>query len=122
MSRTDKDRPHWVRSLDPLDRQSGKDEHYDLLHARGECDFTETHDRASHRDTYCTAHIDYRIYTSARQSAEGRIWHRQDRAAQRRIAVELRRAANSGCLDEAEDMIDHRQTHRGAAYHGGWWS
>lgn len=57
--------------------------------------------------------------SSYRQVAR-RDWNRADRTAQRTILRSLTRDANS--LDEVnEDVIDNRQTHRFAAYGGGWW-
>lgn len=122
MSRTDKDRPYWVRATDTLDKQRRRVEHSAWLHARGECDMLDVYDSDSHRNTFCTSHLDFHIWSSgARQSREARLWHRQDRAAQRRITTDLRRAANAGWVEDAEDLIDNRPVHRGACYGGGWW-
>lgn len=57
---------------------------------------------------------------TAYRTAGRRAWFRADRAHQREILGALAREANSaGEIDE--DRIDNRQTHRGAAYRGGWW-
>lgn len=121
MSRTDKDRPYWVRSNDPTDPQSTGVSHYHRLHARGECDEHVVTDQHDHRNTYCASHLTFHTYTTSPRSYHARIWYRQERAAQRVIKRTLTRAANSGWLDDAEDMIDNRQTHVGSYYHGGWW-
>ncbi len=57
--------------------------------------------------------------TAYRQPAR-RAWFSSDRAAQRVIARSLARDANSGGVID-EDVIDNRQTSRGAEYGGGYW-
>lgn len=61
------------------------------------------------------------VYVTDRRKPHRREWFSAERAHQRQIARELTRAANSGSLDEAEELIDNRQTHVGGEYHGGWW-
>ena len=122
MSRTDKDRPYWVRANDRTDRQySGSNPHYHLMHARGECDEHPVESAYDHRNTYCASHLTFHTYVTPQRSYHARIWYRQERAAQRDILRGLTRAANGGWIEDAEDTIDNRQTHVGSYYHGGWW-
>ncbi len=124
MSRTDKDRPYWVRVNDKRDKQRRGVEH---LHTgwRGsvrDCDEHVLCSGHDYRTTNCTPYLDYHIYaTSPQRSACATEWHRQERAGQRVIKRNLTRAANSGWVEDAEDLIDNCQTHVGAYYHGGYW-
>lgn len=122
MSRTDKDRPYWVRANDRKDRQYRGIRHihatYRELH---DCDEHVSVSSADYRDTWCTPHLSFYTYVTSQRSYHARIWYRQERAAQRDILRGLTRAANGGWIEDAEDTIDNRQTHVGSYYHGGWW-
>lgn len=123
MSRTDKDRPYWVRVNDKRDKQRRGVEH---RHTgwRGsvrDCDEHVLCSGHDYRTTNCTPYLDYHVHVTSSQSVHAREWHRQERADQQVIKRNLTCAANSGWVEDAEDFIDNRQTHVGAYYHGGYW-
>jgi hypothetical protein len=92
MSRTDKDRPYWVRVNDKRDKQRRGVEH---RHTgwRGsvrDCDEHVLCSGHDYRTTNCTPYLDYHIYaTSPQRSACATEWHRQERAGQRVIKRNL---------------------------------
>ena len=125
MSRTDKDRPVYIRAFDPFSREFYNTISHDAwAHAHGECDAGTEHG-AENRfwSARCTPEMRfYRgSYTSMRARDGRKTWHRKHRASARGFLRELVIAANGGHVEEAEDLIDNRQTHRFAEYGGGYW-
>ncbi|RDH13415.1 hypothetical protein [Tsukamurella pulmonis] len=124
MSKTDKTRPAHVQERDS---HAMRPEHFSACIGGGECDLPDeprSHDSVESRcrwvpvrgiEPYWKAFSD----TPYRQACR-RAWFSSDRAAQRAIARNLTRDANSGG-DIDEDVIDNRQTSRGAEYGGGYW-
>ena len=125
MSRTDKDRPVYVRAFDPFDSQFLNAVTHDAWsHARGECDADTSCDaKGRFWRTGCAPEMRfYRgSYTSMRARDGRAAWHRRHRASARGFLRELVIAANCGDVEDAEDLIDNRQTHRFAEYGGGYW-
>lgn len=125
MSRTDKDRPVYIRAFDPFSREFYNTIAHDAwAHAHGECDAGTEHS-AERRFWRCGCVPEMRFYrgsyTSVRASDARNTWHRKHRASARVFLRELIAAANGGDVEDAEDLIDNRQTHRFAEYGGGYW-
>lgn len=125
MSRTDKDRPYRIRTLDRLEPTRTSVWHCPALHAKGECDADERDQLLWGKyNNSCGAHLRTKVHVTSRRKPHRRAWFGSERAAQRNIARELTRAANSGQIEdiyEVEDVIDNRKTHVAGAYPRGWW-
>ena len=124
MSRTDKDRPYYVRAHDPLDTlYSGSTYHSAILHGRGECDAHTSDNYRDHRRTRCRPSLapHYPRVSQARSRDGRKVWHRKHRASARAFTAALVSAARAGDVESAEDLIDNRQTHKRSEYGCGYW-
>jgi len=123
MSRTDKDRPYYIRVQDRLDATYNGVEHSAFAHGRGECDAHTPVNASDLFRTECGFYgRHFGPYCSPARARDGRkAWHRRHRASARQFLGELIRSANHGDVEAAEDLIDNRQTHRFAEYGGGYW-
>lgn len=118
MSRTDKDRPFYVRAYDPLDTMylNGV-EHSAMMHARGECDAGgDPADAKQYHALKCRARCAHSQWTPkqsrARQTVK-RLRHHRSRSTYRRAASMLVAAANGGWVEDAEDILSFPYSERG---------
>lgn len=127
MSHTDSHRPAWVQYNDH--RRDVVTSH--ICHRSGgaDCDLPAWPVDRHHNDTSCcyrpTGELWQRIYGGSYVAVRSRrsfrrSWFDSERTAQRAILRRLTREAMYGGEVE-EDRIDNRQTHRYAAWNGGWW-
>jgi hypothetical protein len=124
MSKTDKTRPWWVQVHDLAPAETEVVHSWDCDRA-GACTLGATPGRGygvCHpypAGGFYGGHVPLWSRPKGR-GANRRHWHRQDRAAQRKILRNLTREADSGA-ELSEDRIDNRHTHRNIVYGGGWW-
>lgn len=118
MSRTDKDRPYWVRANDSLDKQHVPVEHTHVWREEYlECDEHRPVDGRDHANTWCAPSVSYRNKKPASwRKRNRRRWHTKDRQAQNSITRDMVYGARSDWLDDAEDAIDNRKTRLGVLY------
>lgn len=113
MSRTDKDRPYYIRAYDPLDRTYIRGvEHSATLHGEGMCDAHVPDSQRAQWSTSCRAHASTAPLSFAAHRVRNRVKktrQRQLRTTDRDTARTLVRAANSGDVEACEDLIDRRR-------------
>ena len=112
MSRTDKDRPYYVRAHDRLDTPHRRGvEHSARAHGIGVCDAHCPDNARDYRWTACRPHAHPTNRTAARKLGK-KTRTRVDRAFARATTHDLLRSVHTGGLDEAEDRIDHHAAWR----------
>lgn len=118
MSRTDKDRPFYVRAYDPMDSMylNGV-EHSAALHGAGECDAGGDPATAKqYRHRKCRARCTHSQWTPKQSRARQHIKtlrHHRSRAAYHIAASTLVAAANGDWIEDAEDILSLPYSERG---------
>lgn len=114
MSRTDKDRPYWVRSEDPLEPREEYHYHHDWRGNALECDLDAPAKYKPSLYSNCGYRLRASPYTSGPPAwYRNHVWHDPERVRMRDELGEVRKLANAG--EELDDVDVASWQHRHCA-------
>jgi hypothetical protein len=124
MSRTDKDRPYWVRTNDP---REDRVEHHNHVAPRwrtmyawdGECHIDEPSTRENRRSYSCGFNLRYKRYWNPKKEDRRLYYYKPLRSRERDTLGKAAKQYNAG--NEVDEDIVLPESHRHAMFPGGYW-